>query len=222
MARLAIKNAIVILFVIMPVMTANTMPKRGPADKALQVIGVYEGSYRNETEITISYIKVRVSFFNEDGSLLGISLLYPTSVRSGPLVPGKSMFFDGRTPPLVTGKVDIAGVKDFRTSVEFFVADTVATGEITLNTFTASIVPHKPAEDPVYMVATMEEYDQIADGMCYSKVAITIGVNGEELSRTSGDGVILTMYRWVNHDGSNLIATFQNDKLVSKAQFGLK
>ena len=106
--------------------------------------------------------------------------------------------------------------------MEFFVADTVATDEIALKTFTASIVPHNPAEDPVYMVVTKAEYDQIADGMSYSKVAMTIGVDGEELSRTSGDGVSLTTYRWVNHDGSNLIATFQNSKLISKAQFGLK
>ena len=222
MARLAIKNAIVILFVIMPVMTANTMSKRGPADKTLQVIGVYEGSYSNNTVLPIPYIKVRVSFWNKDGSLLGISLLYPTSVRSGQLLRGKSAFFKGRTPPLVTGKSDMSGVKEFSTSVEFFVADSVATNEVVMKTFTASIVPHDPAEDALYMIVTKAEYDQITDGMNYSKVAITIGVNGEELSRTSGDGVILTTYRWVNHDGSNLIATFQNDKLVSKAQFGLK
>ena len=30
------------------------------------------------------------------------------------------------------------------------------------------------------------------------------------------------MYMWQNSDGSNMNAMFQNDKLVNKAQFGLK
>lgn len=30
------------------------------------------------------------------------------------------------------------------------------------------------------------------------------------------------MYQWVNRNGSNMNAMFQNNKLVQKAQFGLK
>jgi hypothetical protein len=30
------------------------------------------------------------------------------------------------------------------------------------------------------------------------------------------------MYAWQNADGSNMNAMFQNDRLISKAQFGLR
>ena len=35
-------------------------------------------------------------------------------------------------------------------------------------------------------------------------------------------GVSSVMYQWVNADGSNMNAMFQNDRLVSKAQMGLE
>ena len=65
--------------------------------------------------------------------------------------------------------------------------------------------------------------------MSCKRVVEIIGVDGEELSssRTEGvpgvmESVTTVMYSWVNRDGSNMNAMFQNDKLVQKAQFGLK
>jgi hypothetical protein len=49
------------------------------------------------------------------------------------------------------------------------------------------------------------------------------------MSRNNIDGVPgviesidTVMYQWVNSNGSNMNAMFQNDKLNQKAQFGLK
>lgn len=76
---------------------------------------------------------------------------------------------------------------------------------------------------------TKAEYDRIRDGMSYATVVSIIGKRGEELSRSHMGGVpgvmesiTTVMYSWQNVDGSNMNAMFQNDRLVMKAQFGLR
>jgi predicted Zn finger-like uncharacterized protein len=78
-------------------------------------------------------------------------------------------------------------------------------------------------------VVTMSEYQQVANGMSYSRVAQIIGQAGEETSRSNIAGVpgvqanVETVsYQWVNPDGSHMNAIFQNDRLMTKAQFGLR
>lgn len=43
----------------------------------------------------------------------------------------------------------------------------------------------------------------------------------DELSRSSLGGSEVVVYQWKNRDGSNVIGTFRNGQLVSKAQSGL-
>ena len=76
---------------------------------------------------------------------------------------------------------------------------------------------------------TKAAYDRIDTGMSYSEVVGIIGTSGEEQSRNKIDAVPgvmesveTIMYSWQNSDGSNMNAMFQNDKLIQKAQFGLK
>lgn len=71
-------------------------------------------------------------------------------------------------------------------------------------------------------IVTMSKYNSIHDGMSYSEVTGIIEKSGEELSRSNIGDITTVMYSWANSDGSNMNAMFQNDKLVSKAQFGLK
>jgi len=67
------------------------------------------------------------------------------------------------------------------------------------------------------------EYDRIEPGQSLMVVETIIGHPGEELSRTDLAGAPTTVvYQWINADGSNMNAMFQNDRLVQKAQFGLK
>jgi hypothetical protein len=65
--------------------------------------------------------------------------------------------------------------------------------------------------------------------MSYAQVIRIIGFDGEEMasSNMAGvpgvmEGLSTKMYSWQNSDGTNMNATFQNDRLVAKAQFGLK
>ncbi|SMP05774.1 protein of unknown function [Laceyella tengchongensis] len=69
---------------------------------------------------------------------------------------------------------------------------------------------------------TMEEFKKIKNGMTYEEVVKIIGFEGTEMSSSELGGIKTIMYSWQNDDGSNMNAMFQNNKLNTKAQFGLK
>ena len=71
-------------------------------------------------------------------------------------------------------------------------------------------------------LVTMSEYNQIYDGMTYGDVVRIIGSRGEELSRSSTADYTITMYAWTNKNGSNMTAMFENGKLTTKSQIGLR
>ena len=76
---------------------------------------------------------------------------------------------------------------------------------------------------------TADHYKQIQNGMSYRSVVSIIGIEGEEMSQNRieaipgvMDAVVTIMYQWTNSNGSGMNAMFQNDKLMQKAQFGLR
>ena len=78
-------------------------------------------------------------------------------------------------------------------------------------------------------VVSKDKFSAIHEGMTYREVVTIIGAEGEELSSNKIEGVpgvmpsvSTKMYAWQNSDGSNMNAMFQNDKLIQKAQLGLK
>jgi Domain of Unknown Function with PDB structure (DUF3862) len=71
-------------------------------------------------------------------------------------------------------------------------------------------------------IVTYEEYKKIKNGMSYDEVKKIIGQDGEEISNTSAGGFKTVMYQWMNADGTNAEVMFQNDKVDTKSQFGLK
>ena len=82
------------------------------------------------------------------------------------------------------------------------------------------VAPQVPlVQDPP--VVTRAEYDQLREGMTYEEAVRIIGVRGDELSRSDLAGFSTVMYSWMNDNSSNMNAMFQNNKLVTKAQFGL-
>jgi hypothetical protein len=71
--------------------------------------------------------------------------------------------------------------------------------------------------------ATKGAYDSLQAGMSYSQAVGLIGCEGEEMSSTEMAGFKTVMLMWTgNSFGGNMNAMFQNNRLVSKAQFGLK
>ncbi len=75
-------------------------------------------------------------------------------------------------------------------------------------------------------VICLSEFNKIHAGMSYSEVTSIIGSKGALLSENRistglGGEIHTAIYAWRNSDGSNMKAIFQEDKLISKAQFGL-
>ncbi|MCL4837057.1 MAG: zinc-ribbon domain-containing protein [Thermoanaerobaculia bacterium] len=82
------------------------------------------------------------------------------------------------------------------------------------------VAPRVPVlQDPP--VVTRAEYDQLREGMTYEEAVRIVGARGDEQSRSDLAGLTTVMYSWMNDNGSNMNAMFQNNRLVTKAQFGL-
>ena len=76
-----------------------------------------------------------------------------------------------------------------------------------------------PADESV----TLAEFQALKSGMSYAEAVAVIGFEGVEQSSSEIGGTKTVMYTWVNPPGfENMNAMFQNDKLITKAQLGLK
>ncbi|WP_101697594.1 zinc-ribbon domain-containing protein [Clostridium minihomine] len=78
--------------------------------------------------------------------------------------------------------------------------------------------------DPDSEVVTMEEYNQIKDGMEYAQVSEIIGSYGTELGRSTVAGYETAMIFWDGNGGiaSGATITFSNGKVFAKSQIGLE
>lgn len=68
------------------------------------------------------------------------------------------------------------------------------------------------------------EFESLKTGMTYNEVVSIIGGEGELSSQVDVAGYDTKLYMWEGEGsiGANANVTFQNNKLVSKAQIGLK
>jgi len=96
-------------------------------------------------------------------------------------------------------------------------------GKKDVNVVIPDIASNKTTLIPSSQGITLAKYMKLNTGMTYDDVVSILGKNGVELSSTEIAGIKSVTYKW---DGvsfaSNMNATFSNNQLVSKAQFGLK
>ena len=81
-------------------------------------------------------------------------------------------------------------------------------------------IPSIPFSPPP--VVSFIEFSQLRDGMTYTEAATVIGASGTLTAKSDIAGISTISYSWQNSDGSNAIVMFQNDKLIMKAQAGLR
>jgi hypothetical protein len=78
----------------------------------------------------------------------------------------------------------------------------------------------KPKKNPPAI--SSKEFTKLTPGMTYADAVAIIGSRGKVLSTVDMAGSQTTMYLWEGKSlGANANVMFQNDALVSKAQFGL-
>ena len=85
----------------------------------------------------------------------------------------------------------------------------------------------KPTEQPKNKpTISKAEFDQIQSGMTYEQVVQIIGGPGEVLSESGNKGdqfhTVIYSFKGEGDLGANANFTFQGEKLINKAQFGLK
>lgn len=69
---------------------------------------------------------------------------------------------------------------------------------------------------------TEEKYNSIEQGMTYDEVVGIIGEEGTNISEVELGGITTVVYEWTASDGwGNANITFQDNKVVNKAQFGV-
>lgn len=83
------------------------------------------------------------------------------------------------------------------------------------------------ANSPINLpTISKSEFDALTNGMSYDEVVEIIGGSGEVLSETGspGDAYYTVMYMWEGEGelGANANVMFQDNKLISKAQYGLR
>jgi hypothetical protein len=79
-----------------------------------------------------------------------------------------------------------------------------------------------PTPEPTPFRVRMMHYQLLRNGMSIAQCETLIGKAGQEQSR-AGDGPNeFVPMAWINPGGSNLVATFQGGRLISKTQIGLR
>lgn len=70
---------------------------------------------------------------------------------------------------------------------------------------------------------TLEEFNNIENGMSYEQVKNIVGCDGTIVSDTQVSGFKMTIYSWYGKDGiSNANINIKDNKLINKTQIGLK
>jgi hypothetical protein len=88
-------------------------------------------------------------------------------------------------------------------------------------TDSTSTTTPKPVARIAGPTMTKATYANVREGMTYEQVVAIVGPPGQELSSNEIGGFRTVMYQWEAGFMANANMTFQNGKLVAKAQFGL-
>lgn len=69
---------------------------------------------------------------------------------------------------------------------------------------------------------SMDKYNQLKNGMSYKEAVAVMGSEGEEMSSSEFGKYKTVSYKWSGDNFQFVFAVFQNDKMLSKSQSGLK
>jgi hypothetical protein len=76
-------------------------------------------------------------------------------------------------------------------------------------------------EEPADRV-TLAKFHAVANDMTYDQVVAVVGSEGEQVTQPGKGKVATVIVTWKNRSGSSMTVTFQNARVVSKSQLGLR
>jgi hypothetical protein len=82
--------------------------------------------------------------------------------------------------------------------------------------------PSSPTPVDSGYTLTMDQYKRISNGMTRAEVEKILGKEGTQLSSSSAGDTTYTVDQWETADYKSIILTFENDKVTTRAQAGLK
>ena len=85
------------------------------------------------------------------------------------------------------------------------------------NADTPTPTPSTPGEK-----LTMAQYEKITIGMPRAEVEKMMGSKGSEITSSSGGGINIAVIQWEGENYKSIIITFENDKVFTRSQVGLK
>lgn len=129
---------------------------------------------------------------------------------------------------LTVGLINLFSIKKYN---DLKTSSVALPQQTTLTTPIPTVIPTleptekpKPTEKINNPTITLEEFNKLKTGMTHKQVANIVGSNGQLLSESDIAGYHSYMIMWEGEEslGANANALFQNGKLVSKSQFGLR
>ena len=69
---------------------------------------------------------------------------------------------------------------------------------------------------------TLAKFNQLQQGISYQEAVRVMGKEGTVMSESEIANIYTVMYSWQSNGIGNMNAVFQNGRMISKAQFGLK
>jgi hypothetical protein len=82
--------------------------------------------------------------------------------------------------------------------------------------------PPRPVTFDDYQLLATTNADATGKGEWVADVFLKLGLSGKQTSRTTiGGDAEISVYEWKNADGSRIVATFANRRLIAKTQSGL-
>ena len=88
--------------------------------------------------------------------------------------------------------------------------------------FSTPTVNQTPAAKVAEYDVTMAKYNQINVGTSRADVERILGGKGTEISNTTGGGIRFTVNKWEGENHKSIILSFRDDKVMTRAQVGLK
>ena len=88
--------------------------------------------------------------------------------------------------------------------------------------FVANTATPKVKSSDKTAALTLDDYNQLKNGMSKSEVEQILGGEGEQVSSSEIGKYKIETYKWQGENFSFVIITFRNDKVFSKSQVNLK